>query len=145
MVHVVSMTLPTTTVQKLRVWISHVTYNGTDFKVALYDSANNLLRSSSGTLNISDSGTWKEIVVPSRNVSAGTYRVAWAALANGPDVIYRYKSGTGQTRLSDQNSQGGYFGFPQTPLTDPYPYSRPGADAAGVCIASTTPTPTPTP
>jgi hypothetical protein len=61
--------------------------------------------------------------------------VAWAAQANGAEVVYRYKSGTGQTRLSDQGSQGGYYGFPQNPLTDPYPYSRPGADAAGVCIA----------
>src|SRR5258707_11642348 len=94
MAHVVSMTLPATTVQKLRVWISHVTYDGTDFKVALYDSADNLLRSSSGTLNISDSGTWKEIVIPSRNVSAGTYRLAWAAIGKGPfltsfSTIYR--------------------------------------------------------
>jgi len=136
LVHVVSITLPATTVQKLRVYIGSVLYNGTGFKVALYDSNDNLITNGSATLNISDSGRWKEIPVTNRNVPAGTYRIAWTAFAGGYfDVRYRYKNGTGTTRLSDQTAHGGYFAFPQNPLTGTS-YTVGGRDAAGVCTGS---------
>ena len=145
-VHVVSITLPAATVQKIRVYIGSVLFNGIGFKVALYDSNNNLMTNGSATLNVSDSGRWKEVSVTSRNVSAGTYRIAWVAFTGGYfDVRYRYQNGNGTTRLSDQTMLGGYWGFPQNPLTGTS-YTLGGSDAAGVCTPNiSTPTPTPTP
>ena len=144
--HVVSITLPAATVQKVRVYIGSVLFNGIGFKVGLYDSNNNLMTSGSATLNVSDIGRWKEVSVTSRNVSAGTYRIAWVAFSGGYfDVRYRYQNGNGTTRLSDQTLNGGYWGFPQNPLTGTS-YTLGGSDAAGVCAPNiSTPTPTATP
>ena len=132
------------TVQKLRVYIGTVVGNGQPFKVALYNASNNLLTNTSGTLNAVDGGTWKELTVPNVTIPAGTYRVAWTALSGATSVRYRYQNGNGQTRVSDQTSRGGYFGFPQNLLNDSTGSYRNGIDAAGVCGAPrSTPTPTP--
>jgi hypothetical protein len=132
---VVSITLPSATVQKLRVYIGSVLYNGIGFKVALYDSNDNLMTNGSATLNISDSGSWKEVAVTNQHVPAGTYHIAWTAFSGGYfDVKYRYRNGTGTTRLSDQTVFAGYWGFPQNPLTGTS-YTLGGSDAAGVCTS----------
>src|SRR5262249_59888376 len=149
LVHVVDVNLSAMTVQKLRVYIGTVIGNGQPFRVALYNANGNLLTNTIGTLNVVDAGTWKELVVPSVTIPAGTYRIAWTALSGPTSVRYRYQNGNGQTLISDQTLHGGYYGFPQNPLIDGGSYRRNGIDAAGgFCggagSAAATPTP-PTP
>jgi hypothetical protein len=130
----VSVTLGAGTVQKLRVYVQTVGYNGTSFKIALYDNSLNLVVSpATATLNISDSGAWKEVTVPDTAITAGTYKIAWTALANG-GVAYRYQNGHGTTRLSNQGYHGGFAGFPTNPLVDDSGFNYSGAEAAGVYI-----------
>ena len=142
-----SITLGAGTVQKLRVYIGTCTYDGTPFKIALYDNSLNLLVSNTSvTVNAADSGTWKEVTVPDTVITAGTYKIAWTALAGSSDMVYRYQNGNGTTKLSDQTRHGGFFGFPTNPLVDDLgsDFNYSGVEAAGVFIVPSAPTPTPT-
>ena len=136
----VIVSLPTGTVTKLRVYIQDCVFDATGFKIALYDmsgsdAANISQGDTSGVVNIADGGAWKEFTLGTGiSVSSGNYRVAWTAQASPSDMHFRYKNGTGNTRLSDMTAHGGYTGFPYSPLTDPYSFSVGGSEAAGAFV-----------
>src|SRR5215510_2146503 len=118
-VHQVNITLSAGTVQKLRVYIKSCDFDGTPWKVALYDNSQVPLVSSTLSLNIADGGAWKEVTVTDTVISSGTYSVCFDGQAGGTtEILYRYKNGTGVTHENDQGCHGGYIAFPNNPMVD---------------------------
>jgi len=142
--HYIVTDLPAGTVNKLRVFLGEVTADHDPFKIALYDNNSNRLVSATGTVDSTESNSWKEVTVPDTVIRAGTYKIAWASLSGSTSVRYRFQSGNETTRLCD--SVGGFAGFPPNPFNDTSGLNRDGIDAAGACFVSQVPArPTPSP
>jgi len=117
--------------KKIRIKFGTIVFDGTGFKIALYDSSGStLLASTTGTVNIADSNTVKEFAISPVSVTATTYMVAFKAQAN-TGLDYAAKSGTSATAQYDHPT---YASFPASTLATPF--ANPSTASAGILVES---------
>jgi len=104
------------TADKLRIGLGPIDFDGTGFKIALYDSAGTtLVGSITSSIGTADSNTLKEFTFSSApTISAADYIVAWEPNSGGfTDNDWAAKSGTTATHAFSPS----YSSFPPSTIS----------------------------